>query len=54
MKAYHEHIAIGLMSVATVLFVMRAFCSRAIYGLANQLKLLNIQRGIKIFYPKKF
>jgi hypothetical protein len=28
MKAYHEHIAIGLMSVATVLFVMRAFCSR--------------------------
>jgi hypothetical protein len=28
MKAYHEHIAIGLMGVATVLFVMRAFCYR--------------------------
>lgn len=28
MKAYHEHIAIGLMGVATALFVMRAFCYR--------------------------
>jgi hypothetical protein len=27
---------------------------RAIYGLPNQPKLLNIQWGIKIFYPKKF
>jgi hypothetical protein len=27
---------------------------RAIYGLPNQLKFLDIQRGIKIFYPKIF
>ena len=27
---------------------------RAIYGLPNQLKFLDIQEGIKIFYPKKF
>lgn len=26
----------------------------AIYGLPNQLKFLDIQRGIKIFYPKIF
>ena len=26
----------------------------AIYGLPNQLKFLDIQEGIKIFYPKKF
>ena len=26
----------------------------AIYGLPNQLKLFDIQEGIKIFYPKKF
>ena len=26
--------------------------TRAIYGLPNQLKFLDIQRGIKIFYPK--
>ena len=28
--------------------------NRAIYGLPNQLKFLDIRMGIKIFYPKKF
>ena len=28
MKAYHEHIAIGLMGVATAIFLTRAFCYR--------------------------
>lgn len=28
MKTYHEHIAIGLMGVATVLFLIRTFCYR--------------------------
>ncbi len=28
LKAYHERIAIGLMGVATVLFLMRAVCYR--------------------------
>jgi hypothetical protein len=48
---YHKVRPKGIVNISVV---DAKYPQRAIYGLPNQPTFLDIQRGIKIFYPKKF